>query len=163
MLSSKLYWPGDWIYAARSCLSRCTLEIPSVYSDSLYPRCFSKGQTTFLLCMLRKQLAGRAYKFYKVMVMSAVCFQASCFRHFSPHAGKWSMTSRKTDEGIKWICINRRKFLWRICEFMKRSICLSNLSGQYNVLRWCIKRLHLLATGAREVFWQDTIDAQKRL
>ena len=77
MLSSKLYWPGDWIYAARSCLSRCTLEIPSVYADSLYPRCFSKGQITFLLCMLRKELAGRRYRFYQVMVIRGVAPTAS--------------------------------------------------------------------------------------
>ena len=35
------------------------------------------------------------------MTMTFVCFYASCFRHFSPHAGKWSMTLRKTDKGYK--------------------------------------------------------------
>ena len=39
--------------------------------------CFSKGQITFLLCMLRKELAGRRYRFYQVMVIRGVAPTAS--------------------------------------------------------------------------------------
>ncbi len=85
MLSSKLYCPGDWIYAARSCLSRCTLGIPSAYAASIYHRCFSKGQTTFLLCMLRKELAGRPDKLYQVMVIRRVAPTTNRSTNFRAH------------------------------------------------------------------------------
>ena len=85
ILSSKLYCPGDWIYAARSCLSRCTLGIPSTYAASLYHRCFSKGQTTFLLCMLRKELAGRPDKLYQVMVIRRVAPTTNRSTNFRAH------------------------------------------------------------------------------
>jgi hypothetical protein len=85
MLSSKLYCPGDWIYAARSCLSRCTLGIPSAYAASIYHRCFSKGQTTFLLCMLRKELAGRPKKLYHVMVIRRVAPTTNRSTNFRAH------------------------------------------------------------------------------
>ena len=85
MLSSKLYCPGDWIYAARSCLSRCTLGITSAYAASIYHRCFSKGQTTFLLCMLRKELAGRPDKLYQVMVIRRVAPTTNRSTNFRAH------------------------------------------------------------------------------
>ena len=85
ILSSKLYCPGDWIYAARSCLSRCALGIPSTYAASLYHRCFSKGQTTFLLCMLRKELAGRPDKLYQVMVIRRVAPTTNRSTNFRAH------------------------------------------------------------------------------
>ena len=85
LLSSKLYQLGDWIYAAQSCLSRCTLEFPAVYADSLYPRCFSKGQITFLLCMLRKELAGRFLMFYQVMVIRRVAPTTNRSTNFRAH------------------------------------------------------------------------------
>ena len=85
MLSSKLYCPGDWIYAARSCLSRCTLGITSACAASIYHRCFSKGQTTFLLCMLRKELAGRPDKLYQVMVIRRVAPTTNRSTNFRAH------------------------------------------------------------------------------
>jgi hypothetical protein len=49
------------------------------------------------------------------------------------------MTLRKTDKGYKIICMNSYKILWFICEFMKRSICLSNLGANIIAIQ-CSKK-----------------------
>ena len=55
-ISSKLYWLRDWIYAARSCLSKCTLEFPSVHADSLYPLVFPEVKSLSIYACSEKNL-----------------------------------------------------------------------------------------------------------
>ena len=85
ILSSKLYWPEDWIYTARSCLSECTLRNSVCLCIFVIFSCFSKGQIAFLLCMLRKELAGRPENFYQVMVIWRVAPTTNRSTNFRAH------------------------------------------------------------------------------
>ena len=58
---------------------------------------------------------------------------------------------RKNRRGYKNHLHKQMENSWCICEFMKRSICLSNPSGQYNVLRCRRKKTAARPLTVREV------------
>ncbi len=61
---------GDWICAARSCLSRCTLEFVAIHAASLYPLVFLKVRLLSYLHALEK--TRRALYYFYVMVIRCV-------------------------------------------------------------------------------------------